>query len=485
MKSLRLIQTASLLVALSGIASAQWTVTNLHPAGAYNSMAFGASGNKQVGIVSAIVEGSPRQRATQWSGTAASRINLHPSWARASEAVAISNGTLVGRTWVDENYWIGSSWTGSLSSWNSPHPAGAYNSKINAVSGTDRVGFIQVGVYIDNRACIWSGPGENYTNLHPSYATESEAYGASDGFQVGFFSNYQGGPRAALWAGTANSTIDLHPIGMSHSKALSVSNGSQVGYVTSFYNIAALWYGNATSFVRLGPENTSSTAYGVLDSYQVGVAGTGNFQVNRASVWTGTAASRVEINPEGYYSSEARAISKDDSNYYIVGFGYPTNGSQPRALLWTLPIQPARTISGSLDLQDTSGDSGFSGEEIGWNLTIGSTSFTGRFTTASSGGGAFSFEIPTWAPFGNYRLRFKGGTFLRSTYNISFDGTSIPLNISLRNGDIDQDGEVGPGDFEAVVGQFGGPGNADADNDGEVGPSDFEVVVANFGLQDQ
>lgn len=47
--------------------------------------------------------------------------------------------------------------------------------------------------------------------------------------------------------------------------------------------------------------------------------------------------------------------------------------------------------------------------------------------------------------------------------------------------DIDGDGEVGPGDFELVVSQFGGTGTADIDRDGEVGPSDFEIVVAQFG----
>jgi hypothetical protein len=35
------------------------------------------------------------------------------------------------------------------------------------------------------------------------------------------------------------------------------------------------------------------------------------------------------------------------------------------------------------------------------------------------------------------------------------------------------------------VAQFGGPGDADVDNDGEVGPSDFETVIANFGLGDE
>jgi hypothetical protein len=57
--------------------------------------------------------------------------------------------------------------------------------------------------------------------------------------------------------------------------------------------------------------------------------------------------------------------------------------------------------------------------------------------------------------------------------------------MSLINGDIDQDGEVGPSDFETVVASFGlDYAEGDADNDGEVGPGDFEIVVRNFGLGD-
>jgi hypothetical protein len=61
-------------------------------------------------------------------------------------------------------------------------------------------------------------------------------------------------------------------------------------------------------------------------------------------------------------------------------------------------------------------------------------------------------------------------------------GAVTGQNYTLYNGDIDGDGEVGPGDFEAVVAQFGNAGEADVDADGEVGPSDFEIIVANFGI---
>lgn len=68
------------------------------------------------------------------------------------------------------------------------------------------------------------------------------------------------------------------------------------------------------------------------------------------------------------------------------------------------------------------------------------------------------------------------------------DALSTPM-LELYQGDCDNDNEVGPGDFEIVVANFGTVvgdpgvnGSADADGDGEVGPGDFEIIVENFGL---
>jgi hypothetical protein len=138
-----------------------------------------------------------------------------------------------------------------------------------------------------------------------------------------------------------------------------------------------------------------------------------------------------------------------------------------------------------MTLENTSGQGEAGTEAINWTLGCGTNTFTGVVTVNQLGGGTYSIEIPPGTPNGVYTLQFKGGTFLSSSYVVNLNGNNITRTIRLRNGDIDQDGEVGPGDFEAVVGQFGSPGSADADNDGEVGPSDFEIVVGNFGLQDQ
>lgn len=84
---------------------------------------------------------------------------------------------------------------------------------------------------------------------------------------------------------------------------------------------------------------------------------------------------------------------------------------------------------------------------------------------------------------GSFRVSVKFGSWLRRTVGITVSASDVVANLSLINGDVDLDGEIGPGDFEAVVDAFGNPGPnpADLDRDGEVGPSDFEIIVNGFG----
>jgi subtilisin-like proprotein convertase family protein len=89
---------------------------------------------------------------------------------------------------------------------------------------------------------------------------------------------------------------------------------------------------------------------------------------------------------------------------------------------------------------------------------------------------------------GIYDVFVSSPYFLRKKISaISVTSASTQLGtVILINGDVDQDGEVGPGDFELIVSNFGNSpatqAEGDLDGDGEVGPGDFEIVVANFGL---
>jgi hypothetical protein len=93
-----------------------------------------------------------------------------------------------------------------------------------------------------------------------------------------------------------------------------------------------------------------------------------------------------------------------------------------------------------------------------------------------------------------FRMYLKQPGFLGRLYPpmdqpaLAPDAFSTPM-LELYQGDCDNDNEVGPGDFEIVVSNFGSivgdpgvDGSADVDGDGEVGPGDFEIIVENFGL---
>jgi hypothetical protein len=481
MKSQRLIQTASLLVALTAIANAQWTVTSLNPPGSTGSGVNSVSGNYQYGWAN--ING--KNNASRWSGTAASRVSLHPDGAVSSYITGSDGVASVGNASYDAvgNMVSAILWPQSATDWINLNPPVGSRGYSSGVSNGTQVGFVLIGN--NNFASIWSGSAESWINLNPTGAFESLAWGVSGNQQVGQAS-FPGTGYASLWTGTAESWVNLNPIGAQSSSAYASSGTSQVGSMQYFpgNDRAALWQGSATSFVDLHlPQFYGSNAYGVAGQYQVGRVMTIN-GVLMASLWKGSASSWINLHsmlPARFTDSSATSVSVDSTKVVVGGYGSVPNGGS-EALLWTFPI---RKISGNMILENTTGQGESGTEAINWILGCGSNTYTGVVNVSQLGGGAYSIEIPLGTPNGAYTLQFKGGTFLSSSYVLNLNGNNITRTIRLRNGDIDQDGEVGPGDFEAVVGQFGGPGNADADNDGEVGPSDFEIVVGNFGLQDQ
>jgi hypothetical protein len=480
MKSLRLIQTASVLVALTAISSAQWTVTSLNPPGSTGSSISSVSGNYQYGW--AMVNG--KSNASRWAGTAASRVGFHPDGAESSSITSSDGVASVGYASYDSvgNLVKATLWPQSSSDWINLNPPGISRAYLTGVSNGTQVGGIVLssGFY----AALWAGSVDSWVNLNPQNATGSYALGVAGNQQVGYAS-FSNTSYASLWTGTTASWVNLNPVGAINSSAEATSGAYQVGFIQYILgnSRAALWQGSASSFVDLHlPEFDQSYAFGVAGPYQVGLAYVNS--VPMASLWKGTSSSWVNLHsmlPSRFFQSQATCVSVEPTRVTIGGFGRVQNSGN-EALLWTFPI---RRISGNMILENTTGQTEVGTEAINWTLGCGTNTYTGVVNVNQLGGGPYNFEIPLGAPNGAYTLQFKGGTFLSSSYVVNLNGNNITRTIRLRNGDIDQDGEVGPGDFEAVVGQFGGPGSADADNDGEVGPSDFEIVVGNFGLQDQ
>jgi len=105
----------------------------------------------------------------------------------------------------------------------------------------------------------------------------------------------------------------------------------------------------------------------------------------------------------------------------------------------------------------------------------------GSFTGAI---GAFNWL----APVGPFQVAISSRPFLTRRFSLNNTSTTNLGAITLVNGDVNGDNEVGSGDFDIVAAKFGlsiGDAQysayADLDGDGEIGASDFDIVVGNFG----
>lgn len=331
--SKRVIASAFALCLAIG-ANAQWTVTNLHPVGAYQSYAYGVSGDQQVGYV--VVAGGDH-RACLWGGTAASFVDLHPGGGGNSEAYGVSGGQQVGMVLNPRRACL---WSGSAGSLVVLDPAGSLvQATALGVSGGQQVGYATMAGS-GWHASLWSGTEASWVDLHPiGMGGQSFAYGIGDGQQAGYVFTEDVLRFACLWTGTAASWVNLHPTGAVESGAYAVSGGQQVGYARiGIRDRASLWSGSAASWVNLHPTGGgNSVAMGVSGGVQVGTAEVeGQYH---ASLWTGTAASWVDLHallPPTFSKSFALSIHSDGVTINIAGYGL--NSGRPEALLWTGPV---------------------------------------------------------------------------------------------------------------------------------------------------
>lgn len=112
----------------------------------------------------------------------------------------------------------------------------------------------------------------------------------------------------------------------------------------------------------------------------------------------------------------------------------------------------------------------------------------GQISVPLPGAGTFEIRVNTdaWRAINQFALTTT--TFLSESVIVTATSGNPTVTINLRNGDVNNDGEVGPADFSTLAGAFGtffGDSNylleADLNKDGEVGPADFALLTTNFG----
>lgn len=117
----------------------------------------------------------------------------------------------------------------------------------------------------------------------------------------------------------------------------------------------------------------------------------------------------------------------------------------------------------------------------------------GTFTTVYSAPAAVApnGDYTVWSPPvpGSYDVSVKVSHWLRRTVNVpSTNGDVTGFDLSLLNGDCDNDNEITIGDYAILSAAFGSaPGdpnwdpNADLDGDEEVTIGDYAILSSNFG----
>ena len=159
------------LVLAAGTAVGQWTVTVLHPEGAWRSSGFGVWGDVEVGS---------GPKAMLWRGTAASSQDLNPIDGWASIAFGAWGDQQAGYADIHDMMHAGM-WTGTAGSWIDLHPAGVDESLAWAAWGDQQVGdaiLVVPGWDRVGHASLWRGSAGSWVDLNPAGVSTSEALGA-------------------------------------------------------------------------------------------------------------------------------------------------------------------------------------------------------------------------------------------------------------------------------------------------------------------
>jgi hypothetical protein len=179
---------------------------NLHPSGAYDSIAYATDGLRQGGTVRWVWNGA--EHAALWSGTAASVVDLSPA-GRPSAVRGMAPGVQVGESFFQGQGYRASLWRGTAASWTDLHPPGnPGGSRLLATAGNVHVGTLsEAGL---ERAAVNFGTPTTWVSLHrflpPQYQSWSVATSVHQEGPTISIGGYAYGStaqrEAILWIGT-------------------------------------------------------------------------------------------------------------------------------------------------------------------------------------------------------------------------------------------------------------------------------------------
>jgi len=160
---------------------------------------------------------------------------------------------------------------------------------------------------VDAHAALWFGTPESRIDL--ALATSS-ALAVRGNMQTGWV-QVQSTYHAAIWRGNAASFVDLHPLGASSSYTYATDGVLQGG--VAWYAIpngtqshAAIWNGTAQSYLDLSPGGRDAYIHGMVPGVQVGRVFINAAHADHAALWHGTAASWIDLHPAAAVAGASR-----------------------------------------------------------------------------------------------------------------------------------------------------------------------------------
>lgn len=316
------------------------SMTSLAPANAVNSVAHAVDGTIQAGAALTSNSSTGLSHAFIWRGTAASAVDLNPAGALGSEALAVRSGIEGGDISVPAgpglNVLHAAVWSGTAASAHDLNPAGYSGGSI--IFGIDSSTNTEAGTAAINgsaHAFLWRGQTSSGVDLHPSAFSDSAAYAAANGKQVGIVANSSDTPHAVVWSGTAASYIDLQkflPSTFTSSEAKAIApDGTISGFATDANGQhAILWIPLSASGIGIvqkasGGTHSTSTSCTFASAPAAGnviIFGVGYYPLTTTITPPAgvTAINATNQGEQDYY----RVVRTGDSRTWtFTGNGYP------------------------------------------------------------------------------------------------------------------------------------------------------------------